>query len=307
MPLPQSLDLRMLTSLGVLLETRSVSQAADRLGLSQPAASRLLARLRDQLQDPLLVRGRGGMVLTPRGESLREPLKRWLDQGETLLTPPRFEAKALKRTFRIASTDFGVASVVSAAAASIAAQAPGLSMRIERLSRSSLKALADGRLDIVIIGHAPDEPGVHAKWLFNERRTGIARRGHPADLDRMDLDTFLRWPHVTVLIDDFGDPLGPALEHLGGRQVTIAAPSFSIIPYLVAESDALAVLPSRAVARFAGVHDLQTFTPPVVTPSFDYFLAWHERSMTDTATKWLVSQLAAPFGAPTDEPDALSA
>ena len=83
-------ELRLLTSLEALLETRSVSQAADRLGVSQPAMSRTLARLRDQLGDPLLVRSRGGMVPTPRAEALAGPLRRWLTQGEDLLRPDAF-------------------------------------------------------------------------------------------------------------------------------------------------------------------------------------------------------------------------
>lgn len=287
------LDLRLLTSLEILLETRSVSRTADRLGVSQPAMSRILARLRDQLDDPLLVRGRGGMVLTPRAEALAAPLRGWLSQGEVMLRPSTFDPASLNRTFRIASTDFGILSVIRPVAPVLAEAAPGASMEIESLSANSLRRLAEGRLDLVVIGYPPEGNGVRFRKLFTESRLGLMRRGHPASAVALTQDNLFDWPHVTALVGDgFTDPL----EHLAGeaqrRKVLMAAPSFASVPFMVADTDALAILPSKAARHFARVYDLETFEPPISLPTFDYYVAWHDRSLSDGATQWLAERMA---------------
>jgi DNA-binding transcriptional LysR family regulator len=293
---PRHLDLRLLTSLEVLLEARNVSRAAERLAVSQPAMSRVLARLRDQFNDPLLVRGRGGMVLTPRGEALREPLRRWLSQGEAMLHPPAFEPGELSRTFRVASTDFGVISVITPAMSVISETSPGSSLAVEPLSQNSLRLLAEGRIDVVVTGFRPDGAGLHSRHLFSESHLGLARAGHPAALDNLDLERFLAWPHVVAMVGEgFGDGLGETMTRLKDRRVLASSASFSTIPYLVAASDALAILPSRAALSYAAVHGHQTFGLPVSPPPFDYFVVWHERSLEDAPTQWLLNLLSDRF------------
>lgn len=289
---PRRLDLRLLTSLEALLEARSVSRAAERLGVSQPAMSRTLARLRDQLGDPLLVRGRGGMVLTPRAEQLAEPLRGWLDRGEAMLRAPEFDPATLERTFRVASTDFGILSVLRPATARITGVAPGVSMEVEAISSNSLRRLAEGRLDLVVIGYQPDEAGVRFTRLFSETRLGLMRRSHPDGSGPMTEAAFFDWPHVSALVGDgYVDPLDQDAEAMRRRRVVMSAPSFASVPFMVADTDTLAVLPARAARHFAEVYGLTLFEPPVDLPSFDYFAAWHERSTEDPATVWFADEI----------------
>lgn len=286
------LDLRLLTSLETLLETRSVSRTADRLGVSQPAMSRILARLRDQLNDPLLVRGRRGMVLTPRAEALAAPLQGWLRQGEALLRPECFDPSSLDRTFRVASTDFGILTVIRPVAPVLAKAAPGACLEVEALSAGSLNRLAEGRLDLVIIGYPPEGAGVCGRRLFTESRLGLMRRAHPAAGAAMTLETLFAWPHIAALVGEgFADPLKHAHEKARRRKLLMAAPSFSSVPFMVAETDALAILPARAARHFACIYDLQTFELPMTLPTFDYHVVWHERSLADEATLWLAEQI----------------
>ncbi|MEN5364534.1 LysR family transcriptional regulator [Brevundimonas intermedia] len=293
----RQLDLRLLASLEVLLETRNVSRAAERLSVSQPAMSRILARLRDQFGDPLLVRGRSGMVLTPRAEALRAPLAHWLSQGEAMLHPPAFDPLLLNRRFRVASTDFGIISVITPAMNTIHRASPGSSLAVEPLSTASLSLLAEGRLDVVVTGYRPEGSGLHSHRLFSEHHLGIARADHPADLQALGLDEFLSWPHVVAIVGaGYGDGLGDVLSDMSQRRVLASAASFSTIPYLVAESDALAILPSRAAERFGAVHGHQVFKLPVHPPTFHYYLVWHERSVDDAPTSWLLQQLSASHG-----------
>jgi len=285
-------DLRLLAHLDALLETRSVSEAAERMGISQPAMSRILARLRDQLADPLLVRSGSRMLLTPRAEALAEPLRGWLGKGESLLHPEAFDPVDLNRAFRIGSTDFGILSVIRPALAPMAAAAPQATYEIQALSSDSFKRLADGRLDAVVIGYQPDHPGVRWSRLFSEHRLGLCRQGHPVLAEPMTVDRLFDWPHVAPLIGDgLPEPLVMEGIDLSRRHTLLSAPSFASIPYLVAETDALAVLPSRAARYFAPLHGLAIFEPPMALPTFDYFVAWHERSDNDPATRWLVGEL----------------
>ncbi|MDQ8029998.1 MAG: LysR family transcriptional regulator [Brevundimonas sp.] len=285
-------DLRLLSSLEALLDTRSVSRAAERMGVSQPAMSRILARLRDQLDDPLLVRGRGGMVLTPRAEGLADPLRRWLSSGEDLLLAREFEPARLERAFRIASTDYGILSVIAPGLPVITRSAPGLSLELEALTSASLKRLSEGRLDVVVIGYPPEQAGVRWRRLFTETRTGLCRPDHPILSAPLTADRFFDWPHVAALVGDgFDEPLASDGVDIARRRLLVSAPSFSSIPLLVSGADALAVLPTRAARHFANLYGLATFTPPLPLPAFDYYLAWHERSDTDPATRWLVEAL----------------
>ncbi len=294
---PHHLDLRLLATLAVLLDVRSVSKAAERLSVSQPAMSRILARLRDQFDDLLLVRGGNGMTLTPRAESLREPLRDWLRQGAAMLHPPAFTPLTLQRTFRIASTDFGIISVVTPAMQRLWEKAPGASLAVEPLSTDSLRHLAAGDLDLVVTGYRPEGTGIHVLHLFDEDHLGLARADHPAETDDLTVEEFLKWPQVAAIVGEgYGDYLEDSMSELQDRRVLVSAGSFSAIPYLIADSDALAILPSRAARKFADVHGHRVFELPVRPPPFEYFLAWHERSLADEATLWLVDQMGAAFG-----------
>lgn len=291
------LDIGMLPVLHALLETRSVTRAAERLGISQPAASRCLARLRESLGDPLMIRSGGGMVLTPRAQAMIEPLGQWLAEGKTLIAAPTFDPSTLTRVFRLASTDFGVLSVLTPVLGSITRAAPNIQLVVEPLVVESNRQLAAGHLDIVITGLDPDPSTAHLRFLFRERNACIARSGHPGLVNgTMSVEAFLEAPHVEVSVAGVKAAMFKAGQEAGERRTILRTDNFMLAPYMVAESDAIMTLPSRAARRFVRKHDLVLFDPPIAVPDFDYWLAWHERSRRDPATLWLIDQLAAPFG-----------
>lgn len=293
----KDLDFALLRVLYALLETGGPTAAAGRLGVSQPVVSRALARLRVLLDDPLLVRKLGGMVLTPRAEALREPLARWLADGQALMRPSQVRPATLRRTFRIASTDYGVISVIRPTLARIATLAPAVGLLVSPLSLDAQRELNEGQLDLIVTGFAPDLSAVHARRLFSESHLCLVRRGHPV-LDRRPLsfEAFLEWPHIAVTV------LGQEADGFDDRQrearrdkVILWTPDFSLSPILVRDTDAIVTLPSRAARQFAADHDLALFDPPGEKRPFDYWLVWHERSQRDPATQWLIDQLVAPF------------
>ncbi len=294
--LPHRVDFTLLQHLQVLIELRSVSRAAERLGIGQPAMSRILARLRDQFDDPLLVRGPRGMMPTPRAEALSGPLRAWLDAGESLLRDPGLDVGRMKRVFRLASTDFGLLSVLTPALARIEHEASGVELAVEPLSDASLRRLEDGRLDLVLTGWNPEGAGLKSRWLFRETHLGLARPDHPVHQATPTHAELLRWPHVVPSAGDgFGDWVADDLPDMAERRVLVRAESFALVPYLLQTSEAVALLPRRAAEHFAATHGLGAFPAPQEMRPFDYHLVWHERSDGDAGTQWLIDALFAEF------------
>lgn len=295
MPFRQT-DLRLLAHLDVLLDLQNVSQAADKMGVSQPAMSRVLARLRDQMQDALLVRNGSHMVLTPRAEELREPLRRWLAEADLLLQPKRFDPATVERSFKVATTDYGMLSVIRPALKHMADQASRSRLDIEMLSVNSMHRLAAGKVDIVVTGYPPTQAGILSRRLFKESRMGLCRRGHPILNGPLTQDRFFEWPHIASGVGEgFADPLPIEAPEMERRQVICTGPSFLALPMLLADCNALAVLPSRAAHYYADRYDLEAFHTPVEFGVFDYYVAWHERSRADAGTQWLIERLSEQF------------
>lgn len=269
---------------------------ARRLGLSQPTVSRSLAELRQILDDPLLVRTNVGMQRTQRAEDLVAPVEQWLASTSALLHPPMFDPAALDRCFRIASTDYGVLTVIAPALASITAGAPALTVDIVPFSADMMQKLASGEIDLIISGLGRDHAAVHSRSLFTDSYTCIMRKGHAlagSDMP-LTLDAFFAWPHVGVVVSDLA--VDGVEVRLGARsaerRVTVRLPYFHAAPSLIAGSDVLMTLPTRAATRFAASYGLAVRPAPAEIDTLDYRLLWHMRSAGDRATMWLADMLA---------------
>ncbi|WP_324750895.1 LysR family transcriptional regulator [Sphingomonas sp. LY54] len=293
------LDLNLLTSLSALLQTKSVSQAARRMGISQPAMSRALAELREIFGDPLLVRTRGGMLLTRRAEDLAGPLADWLDGARRLVAPPEVDPATLSRRFRIIASDYGVQAVVRPALAAIMAAAPGVSLDVRPVGGDAIAQLAAGEADVMISGVEPDRRLVHERHLFSEPVLCVARRDHPLALKSsvgpLRLSDLLPWPQISVAVtDDDTDPLSRTLATLGLRgRVVATTPYFSGASELLLETDAVMVLPAGAARSYALGGQFALFDAPHELGRCDQWLSWHTRSQRDCALQWLITLIAA--------------
>lgn len=291
------MDLNLLLTLAILLQTKSVSRAAERLGLSQPTVSRALNQLRQILADPLLVRSGGGMTLTRRGVELIEPLESWMATTSTLLHPVQFAAADLDRDFLVAATDYGVLSVVSPVLPAIGAAAPGCGIQIAAYSDDMFKKLASGEIDLIIYGFQPDMSVTHARHLFHETQSVIVRNGHPlasGGAVPMSLEDYLAWPHIAISIgsgqyDHVEQCLG---DRNNERRVSVRIPYFYAAPDLLGISDAVLTMPTRAASKFAALHGFACLPAPAEITGFDYWALWHERSARDPATLWLIEMLS---------------
>lgn len=292
-----NIDLNLLLMLALLLQTRSVSAAARRIGTSQPTASRALAQLRELFGDPLLIRTNAGMELTRRAEELIEPLQEWLAHTDSLFVAQTFDPATVERRFRIASTDFGVATVVSPALARLHGEAPRAVIDIVPFTDTMFNKLASGEVDLVISGLDPDNSVIYSQRLFTMTGACLMRAGHPLALetnDQISLGQYLQWPHISVLVGEDGfDRIGSLLgERAAERKIIATTPYFQAAHTMLGASDALITLPMPAAEQCLNDAGIAVRRAPDILPPLDYWVLWHERNRRDPATMWLVNMLA---------------
>lgn len=286
----------LLLTLALLLKTKSVTGTALALGISQPSVSRALGQLRDALKDPLLVRAGNGMSRTQRGDELVDRLSGWMAATSALLEEGTFNPEKIERRFRIASTDFGVLSVLMPALPALYAQAPGIAIDIVPLSRATHRTLADSEIDLAISGLDHDPSQLHRLLLFKDDFACVMQRDHPL-ADGSDtpvpLDQFLAHPHLGLTVSDAEIDrvtmvLGPDGKN---RRVAASVPYFAMAPDLLAAGRLMMTIPQRAAVRFSRTHDLAMRPAPALLGQLDYWVLWHERSHRDRASEWLREQL----------------
>lgn len=287
----RALDLNLLVILDALLDEAHVSRAADRLGLSQPAASAALQRCRHVFRDELLERGRGTMYLTAKAQALRAPLKSLLSGVAELVDPPQVPLAQTRQTLRITTADYPALIVIAPLQQELARAAPGIDLVIQPWhgADAARAALVDGSTDLAISVLPPAEDDLHREELLTEHYLAAMRIGHPA-ADGFDLEAWLAYPHI--LVSGRGDtrtPIDAELANRGlSRRAGLVVPSFQMVPALLRGSDMIALLPSRVLAEFAG---LASFPPPLPTPGFTLHLAWHRRRAKDHALQYVAGIL----------------
>ncbi len=283
----RTVDLNLLKALDALLDERSVTKAAARLALTQPAVSGMLTRLRDSFADPLFVRAQRGLVPTPRALELALPIKRVLGEIEALLQPQRFEPATASVTLTIAATDYAQRTILVPFLTALGRQAPGI--RIAALpvdDNRVLSQLEAGDLDLAILTPETTHDGLHARHLYEEQYVCVMRHNHPAASD-LTLQRFCALDHAIVSYagGGFRGVTDSALAQLGlERRVSLSVTSFLMLLEVLRGSDLIAVVPRRLVRASDG---LQISEPPLSLPGFSKIAAWHERTHHQPAQQWV--------------------
>ncbi|HJL15024.1 MAG TPA: LysR family transcriptional regulator, partial [Sandaracinaceae bacterium LLY-WYZ-13_1] len=286
----RAFDLNLLVALDALLEDRSVTRAARRVGLSQPAMSHALARLRTELGDPVLVRAGRAMRPTPRAERLREPVRRVLaDVERALRDEGRFAPATSSRRFSLTCPDL-LAPVLPDLLGSMTAQAPGVRLEVFPQPGPDLSLAGD-----LALGPAGREgTGLMSRTLGRVRWAVVGRRGHPAFRGRLTVAKWTRYPHVQVRTGD-GNPsiVGEALARAGVRRtVGLVVPSFLAAPEVVARTDHLFAAVRELVEPVAERLGLALKRPPVALDDVPVAMFWHERMHADDGHRWFRDAVA---------------
>jgi DNA-binding transcriptional LysR family regulator len=289
----RSIDLNLLTVLDALLTERHVTRASEQLGMSQPAVSHALSRLRQMFDDPLFVRGPTGLVPTARALALTGPLRHALDHVRSMVVVPQFDPGASTICFRLAMSDYGAALILPRLLAYLRANAPGIELIVIQDSREEMaRRVADGELDLAIGVFPSLAPDLRSSLILEERFQCLVDRDNPRlRRGRLSLEEYLAAPHVLVSVR--GEPVGEvesALADLGrSRRVVAILPHFNVAPNVIVGTDLVLTLASRGLAACTADERLLILDPPFRIPAFTIVQVWHARNDASQALQWLRS------------------
>ncbi len=295
------IDLHLIRVLHTVLTERSVSKAAIRLGMYQPAVSASLKKLRELAGDPLLVRSGAGMVPTDAGLRMLQPSASILRAAESMFSDARgFEPSSARQTFRIAASDFLDPLFLPQLVAQIKQQAPHCVIEILPLSAESdyRARLAQGDMDVVIGNWLKPPDDLHLGRLFGDEVVCLVARDHPAvrrsSQGGWDPASWLAAEHIAPtpthpgargVIDEHLDSLG--LQ----RNITARCPHFGLIPSMVASTLLVLTTGRQYCERYVDKLPVKILPCPVVFPRLLYYQLWHERTHTSSAGRWLREQV----------------
>ncbi|GLR92150.1 LysR family transcriptional regulator [Bradyrhizobium iriomotense] len=284
-----SLDLNLLNALDALLREANVSRAALRIGLSQPATSHALQRLRDIFGDALLVRTGARMELTPRAQALRAPLAQALDQVRGLFVPDEFDAARSERQFRLMMPDLAVELLMPPLMEKVTRLAPNVRIDVVPWRGSAIFHAEFARtIDLVIsIGNA--FKGFHRQLLYTDSDALAVRRGHPVGARLKRRENFLAARHVAVIIRGQAEDLIDTWLRTKGieRHIALVVSGYLEALHVAGRTDLVAFVPRRLIAALSKQLALATVTPPLDPGIDEQFLFYPTRAQMDPGSIWL--------------------
>jgi DNA-binding transcriptional LysR family regulator len=284
-----SLDLNLLVALDALLREASVSRAAMRIGLSQPAASHALQRLRDLLRDPLLVRAGPRMELTPRAQALRGPLAQALDQVRGLFVPDEFDAASSERHFRLMMPDLAVELLVPPLMEKVTKLAPNVTIDVVPWRGSAIFTPEFARTIDLVCSIGDAFKSFHRQLLYTDSDALAARRGHPVGSRLKNREAFLAARHVAVVIRGQSQDLIDMWLRPKGieRRIALVVPGYIEALHVAARTDLVAFVPRRLIAALTKGLSLQTIAPPFDPGIDEQYLFYPTRAQMDPGSIWL--------------------
>ena len=284
----QDIDLNLLRVFDAVLHEKGVTPAATRLGLTQPAVSNALARLRKLFGDALFVRTPRGVDPTPFARELAEPVRQALALLESALAHgPGFDPATSTRAFRFYMSDLGQIEFLPPLVERVHREAPDVRLEAVALDVEDIAAaLAAGSLDVAV-GFLPGLAApVRRRALFRDPYLCLMRADH--DIKSLTKKNFLGASHALVSYRGGHRVIEEALDRAGlARKVALRVPHFTVVPMILEKSDLILTLPARVARVFERRGRLKALPPPVAIPPAEVALYWHERFEPDPGNRWL--------------------
>jgi len=294
----EELDLKLLKVFDEIYTTRSVSRAAENVGVTQPSMSIALAKLRKYFQDPLFVRTSAGMQPTPYAVELIKPVRDGLGLLDGALRHRvTFDPTRSDRAFCLCLTDISQAVLLPTLLNHLKRAAPAIQLEIVPISSDTPRMLESGDADLAI-GFMPQlEAGFYQQKLFQQRFVCAVRRNHPRIESRLSLKQFLAEDHVVVTTDVTGHWIvNKALDEKRiARKVAVRLPDFLGLEAVVAGTDLVVIVPERLGDVMQKAARVKILPPPVELPAYLVKQHWHERYHHDPSNRWLRSVVARLF------------
>ncbi len=303
-PRVDRIDTQLIRVLHLVLQERSVSRVADKLGITQPAVSSALKRLRELTGDELLVRTRNGMTPTERALTLLEPLRQTVDGIDKILDlVDDFKPKTTARTFGVGAPDYFDAFFLSNLTAQMRREAPNARLNIRSLSLDIdfELLLENGEIDVVI-GNWPNPPQyLRTVPLFDDEVVCVVSNRHPlAKLGAISAEDYLNAQHLAP-VPYAGGVRGAIDEHLHKlghrRNIRASIPYFHVVPYVLANTDLVFTTGRRFAEPFTKLLPITILRAPLNFPPLRFYQLWHERTHDSNAARWLREQIAVLISA----------
>jgi len=294
------IDLNQLVLFQQLMVERRVSKVAENLGLTQPAVSNTLAKLRRQFGDDLFVRTPAGMVPTPFAEQLAEPIGYALGMIHSGLNQhSRFDPASVQRSVTIGMTDIGEIVFLPALVERLRLQAPGVSLSTVRTTATRLRDdMASGQVDLAI-GPLPQlKAGFFQRRLFRQRYVCLFRKGHAFERKRLTLADFKAAEHLVIVSAGTGHGQVDELIRRAGveRSVRLTIPHFVSVGHLLQRTDMVATVTERLAQSLVEPFELSYRPHPVDLPEIAINVFWHAKVHRSPAHQWLRGVVFDLFG-----------
>ena len=288
----ETLDLRLLRCFDALMADRSVSRAAQRMNISQPAMSVALGRLRRAFGDPLLIRGHGEMVPTSRALALVETVQGVLEGMGKLTSPAApFDPRTASVQFTMTAPGYIGHVLLPRLVRQLERNAPGVRLEVRAANRErATEWLENGEIDFRMGWIREPPAGLRCKTLYRDRLVCLARRNHPLVPRKLTAELFCALPHVRTMVhrqSDSGQVIDHAVEGLGKRlNIALLVQEVLTVPYIVASSNLIAVISARLARALAGQLPLRVHPLPLKLPEQSIALYWHERTHRSAPHQW---------------------
>ena len=295
----RQVDLNLLVILKALLDECSVTRAATKLSMTQPAMSHALARLRDLFEDPLFVRTSSGLTPTSRAEELRMTLDDTLSDISSMLVPSTFDPLSAKETMSISAMDIATQTIMLPVINEFYIQAPGIDLEIRQWDKNASRDLERGKLDLILGVYETPPRGLMNKRIEGDDFVCVMRTDHPLASRKITMRCYVDAQHVLITISGRSkgaiDRILESKNHK--RRIALRIPHFASAMEIVKKSDLITTVPRRAFKQYIHGKGLIALELPFPAPTFSYAIFWHECKQHDLAHQWfrnfLHSQLTA--------------
>ena len=291
----KTIDTRLLQVFNEIYAKKSVSNAALALGLPQPAVSIALAKLREHFGNPLFVRTTDGMVPTPLGAELIEPVRAALNAVSAVVDfSTHFEPSTSKRVFKIAMTDISQLILLPKLWERLRLTAPGVGIDVFPLSSDTPQLLESGAVDLAL-GYVPElEAGFYQQRLFSQHFVCMVSQSHPRIQGKLKLKQYLQEDHAAIVSSGAAPKIIDETLHAMGkeRRIALRIPHFLGASFVVELTDLLITIPQRLAEVLQGRGAYVIYPVPFAIPSYEVKQHWHERYHHDAASRWLRGVIA---------------
>ncbi|KZN51935.1 LysR family transcriptional regulator [Pseudoalteromonas luteoviolacea] len=291
------IELNQLRLLQIIFETKNLTRAGERAGLTQSAVSHTLKKLRHSFNDSLVIRQGNQLVMTPRAETLKPQLNRWLNDFEkNILFQEQFEPTTSTRTFYIATSDLVEQALSAPLITHLAKVAPQVRVVFTKLDKRGLASqIESGEVDFSISVVESSHPSLMVTTLYRDDFVSVVKNDHPILANPQDVKLFCQYPHLLAgtgkdtrgMVDDALN------EHGLSRTVQYKVANFSSAPYIVEQSDAIFTAPRRFLDAISKQFQISQFETPIPMKSYAMKVYWHIKNKDEQAIKWFREQLVA--------------